>query len=651
MGVKLRLSRTTPTPPRTIELEGDLVSSIKSDRRSKAIQRLVVGLVSLLMVVAVAGAVVNGALGLKAERARAAEAARDERVSMTMNELIATQKQIQLDTVQVQQFLTDVSATRGLNGLDDGWKHAADNAQAFRRDVARAKALSAQMGAPALANDLETVNEKFDAYYETGQRMAHAYVDKGPEGGNAMMPHFDATAEAITTAVASTDASLAALVKSQAALNQAIEDGLLAKQRQALALTAIAAMLTVAAGAAVIVLIRRKLLNPMAALQRYMSLLADGDYTREVPSAAAANELGDMARSIAVFRQAALERREARAAQEVERQEAERAKAERDTERHAQEVQRTQVVDALAEGLRRLSDGDVTYRIDAVLAAEYESLRADFNAAADKLGTAMRRIGRASTAVGVSADEIAAAADNLSQRTERQAASLEETAAALDEITATVRHTAGQVAEARDVITEAKGDAEHTKKVLSSTLTAVNEMATSSDQIGRIVGVIDEIAFQTNLLALNAGVEAARAGDAGRGFAVVASEVRALAQRSAEAAKEIKTLIASSSAKVTEGVEMVDETGQAIARILERVESISRIVMAISASASEQAAGLGEVNIAVNDMDRVTQQNAAMVEETTAAVHTLKAQYAALSQQVSSFRLGPAGGGVGRRAA
>jgi methyl-accepting chemotaxis protein len=262
----------------------------------------------------------------------------------------------------------------------------------------------------------------------------------------------------------------------------------------------------------------------------------------------------------------------------------------------------------------------------------------------------MQRIDGAAQGVGVGASEIAAAADDLSRRTEHQAASLEETAAALDQITVTVRQTAERAVEARGVISAAGSDAKQAEAVVTAAIDAVLAMQQSSDQIGQIIGVIDEIAFQTNLLALNAGVEAARAGEAGRGFAVVASEVRALAQRSAEAAKEIKSLIATSSDRVTDGVKLVGRTGEALSRIIQQVDSISNLVLSISASAQEQSSGLLEVNTAVNEMDRVTQQNAAMVEQTTAAAHSLRDQYRALSDEVGGFRIA-ASDGPARRVA
>jgi methyl-accepting chemotaxis protein len=237
------------------------------------------------------------------------------------------------------------------------------------------------------------------------------------------------------------------------------------------------------------------------------------------------------------------------------------------------------------------------------------------------------------------AGEISSAADDLSRRTEQQAATLEETAAALDEITVTVRKTAEGAKQARDVVSRTRENAEHSGTIVRQAVAAMGSIEQSSRQIGQIIGVIDEIAFQTNLLALNAGVEAARAGDAGRGFAVVASEVRALAQRSAEAAKEIKALISTSGEHVSAGVRLVSDTGGALGQMVDQVAEIDAVVTAIAASAGEQATGLVEVNTAINQMDQVTQQNAAMVEQSTAASHALAQEAEELSRLTGRFQI------------
>ncbi len=297
------------------------------------------------------------------------------------------------------------------------------------------------------------------------------------------------------------------------------------------------------------------------------------------------------------------------------------------------------IVTNLAMGLSALAEGRLTVRIETKFADEYDKLRENFNDSVARLQDAMNTVAETANGMANGVDEIARSSDDLSKRTEHQAATLEETAAALDEITATVKQTAESASEANSVVSETNADATKSGEVVREAVSAMGEIEKSSDQISQIIGVIDEIAFQTNLLALNAGVEAARAGDAGRGFAVVAQEVRALAQRSSEAAKEIKGLISDSSEHVKSGVDLVGRTGEALTAIVGRVDSISTLVREIAKSAQEQSTSLGEVNGAMNQMDEVTQQNAAMVEEATAAAQSLGDDASTLRSLLGQFEL------------
>ena len=313
-------------------------------------------------------------------------------------------------------------------------------------------------------------------------------------------------------------------------------------------------------------------------------------------------------------------------------------------------TERMDHVSMVGSALYRLAEGDVESRITQKLMPTVDKLRVDFNTAAENLQTTLKTVSVTGHTIQSATNEISTATDNLARRTEQQAASLEQTAAALDEITTTVRKTADGAMRAREVVATARNDAEKSGVIVRQAVAAMGEIEKSSKEIGNIIGVIDEIAFQTNLLALNAGIEAARAGDAGRGFAVVATEVRALAQRSADAAKEIKTLISGSGQQVANGVGLVGDAGQALERIVAQVTEINGVITEIAASAQEQASGLSEVNTAVNQMDQVTQQNAAMVEETAAVSGQLANHGESLIRVISGFKLGPLHGEAGQGA-
>jgi methyl-accepting chemotaxis protein len=386
--------------------------------------------------------------------------------------------------------------------------------------------------------------------------------------------------------------------------------------------------------------IARGIVRPLARLVGVMGDLAQGQNDVEVSDSERSDEIGKMARAVLVFRDAAIEkiRLEGQAESQRSQSEADRQRNAQDQARIAEE--QAAVVRALADGLGKVSSGDLTVRLGEGFTDSYCQIRDDFNTTISQLQDTVQAIANATREVANTAAEISGSTSDLSQRTEEQAASLEETSASMEEISTTVKKNAENAQQANLFAIDTRDVADRGSAVVSEAVGAMARIEESSGKIVDIIGVIDEIARQTNLLALNAAVEAARAGEAGRGFAVVAAEVRSLAQRSSQAAKDIKNLIENSSGQVQEGVELVNKAGEALAEIVASIRKVATIVSDIATASEEQATGIGQVNIALNQMDEVTQQNSALVEENASAAKSLEEQSAAMDERVSFFRVG-----------
>lgn len=380
-----------------------------------------------------------------------------------------------------------------------------------------------------------------------------------------------------------------------------------------LAFSALVALIVVGAMQGASLLIRRHVLDPLHHTSQTIAALAAGNYDARIDGLLRTDEFGEMARAMDVFREAGLAREQAIREQE-------------------------HVVEILTLGLDKLAAKDLEHRIDDALPESYDRLRRDYNTALDAFATAMGAVRVGAATVMNSISEIRAASDDLAERNEQQAANLQETAAAMQQVAERVDESAANTVNAQATIASARQQADEGGRVVQDAVQAMAAIEGSSQEIATIVDVIDGIAFQTNLLALNAGVEAARAGDAGKGFAVVATEVRALAQRSAEAAQNIKDLISKSSAQVEAGVSLVGQTGSKLDEIVGRIGELHDVVSSIADSARRQASDLRQVNNVVAGMDRMTQQNAAMVEQTTAATHSLEVEATGLTKMMSAFK-------------
>ncbi len=397
--------------------------------------------------------------------------------------------------------------------------------------------------------------------------------------------------------------------------------------------------------------ISRALASRVNALVRVMERLSANDVEVEIPCRSDRNETGRIAAALGIFREGIADRNRLQAEANVASQANTEKLQATEAAFRAAGLAQAQVVDQLAKALDAIADGRLATRLQDGFTAEYEKLRSDFNRAVGQLCEAMQLVGAVAHDIRSGARDISRATDELAARTERQAASLEETAAAVEQLTSTVLRTSEDAKEAHTAVSAANADAGRSDDLVRQAMTAMSEIQGSAQQISQIIGVIDEIAFQTSLLALNAGVEAARAGEAGRGFAVVASEVRGLAQRSADAAKEIKSLISASTDQVAHGVELVGQTGEALSRISAQVAGVNTLIAQIAASAQEQASGLQQVNTAVSQMDRVTQENAAMVEQSAASSHSLTQKAEELFQRLDKFDVGGAHAAPTARAA
>lgn len=616
--------------------------------------------------------------------------------------LLVTIKDIQNDVIQVQGWLTDISATRGLPGFDDGFDMAREYAEKFARDVDSARSLATSAGLSEVVAALDRVEAAFGPFYEGGKAMAQAYIDGGPEAGNPQMDRFDSDAQGMADAMQ----ALVSIVAGQAdgglnMLADMAEDARRDNIRMmSLLLIFGAVSAAIMAGGALYLI--RTIRQSFAELSRDVETVMNEESDAPLQlDPARKDEFGPVAEALAAFRanlaesrKRAEELREAQIREIEARREAEQAearsqarlaaeKAAAEKERLEQELKAAEeisaVVAACAAGdfsqkldpsrfkgafaeickgvnqiaettqtgleeirkaLHALASGDLAYRLEGQGDGIFADIRAAMNATTQTIAESISQIEESSGQINESTAEVADAASALAQRTERAAATLEETAEAIQGLSAHVANSAELAGNANEMASEVQKKAEEGKEIVDATVAAIHKIHDSTAAISKTITLIDDITFQTNLLALNAGVEAARAGEAGRGFAVVASEVRDLAARSSDAAQEISALINASQQQVKTGVAMVDQTGKALNAIADGVTSIAERINEISSSTTEQANSISEISLATKQLDQTTQENAAMFEQTSATSMALKHEAGILAQVVAAFRKG-----------
>ncbi|WP_426235651.1 methyl-accepting chemotaxis protein [Pararhizobium sp. DWP1-1-3] len=510
-------------------------------------------------------------------------------------------------------------------------KIIAESIAALQASKADAVALAASVGKPEI---MATFDADLAELTQAVQVDLKRMVEEGaaPEAFDAIDDAIDGAGERMTLSLSKLSEEAGELLVSRLTEATAVSAESILLQL-ALGLAAMASLLSLLYFHGNV--LRRGIFSVRDSMQRILK----GDDQASVDGVARGDELGEMARAVEMFRMAAIEKQglELSAAASRNEHEVERGARDAASAEEAHQVQRA--VTALGQGLNRLSDGNLTATIDQPFRHDLESLRQDFNHTVEKLQGVLSNVHENSSSIQSNSRQMRGAADDLAKRTEQQAASLEETSAALDQITVTVRSATQRAEEASRMVGETRNNAEESGRIVREAVEAMARIENASSEIGKIINVIDEIAFQTNLLALNAGVEAARAGEAGKGFAVVAQEVRELAQRAAGAAKDIKVLVGRSSSEVGTGVKLVQATGEALGRIGTDVARINEHMTSIVNAAREQSVGLQEINTAIGQLDQMTQQNAAMVEQTNAASHTLAQDADGLTALIGQFQL------------
>lgn len=618
--------------------------------------------------------------------------------------LVIRIKDIKTNVIQVQQWLTDISATRGAPGFDDGFAEAASYAESFNTDVAEARRLATELDLTKVLTALKELEAAFPAFYAGGRTMAQVYIDKGPEGGNLQMGAFDSVAEVMGIAtdklVATVEDEAAATLaelSSSAAAASAGNNALILQ----MGLLALAAVAVTGVG---LTYLFRNLSTCFNSLDADIATVMAGDAESALRlDPARKDEFGPVSRAITAFRSSLIAGREQeasiRAAAEQEdrlRREAEHmrleqaqaearraaaAKAEAEAVQSRERATATEIAEVVAacavgdfsrrlktddkagvfadlcQGMNQIGDvtneglgavrkaldhlakGDLTYRMPQHFWGVFADIAMAMNQTAANLTNTLSDLSVSSEAVDASSREISDATENLAQRSQQNAVMLEQTAAALAQMSNTIKTSAASAETARIAVAEISAKATAGQEIVNRAVAAIDEIQSSSDGITKILQLMGEISFQTNLLALNAAVEAARAGEAGRGFAVVASEVRALAQRSSDAANEISELIDTSGSNVKHGVDLVYDSGRALHDIVASVADVSAKITEIVAASRDTALSIGEISNATNEIDRTTQRNTAVFQETSAAVRSLQAEATSLAQAVGAFRL------------